>query len=120
MWQTDFIYFKVIRWAWFYLSTILDDYSRYIVTWKLQNSYQSEVLERELSRFVHNYNNERVYESLDNETPAEVYHGRHRQILDARQRLKIQTTRRRRCYNRGRRPGKEELIRPSVIREGVL
>ena len=28
-------YLKVIGWGWFYLSTILDDYSRYIITWKL-------------------------------------------------------------------------------------
>jgi transposase InsO family protein len=30
-WQTDFTYFKVIGWGWFYISTILDDYSRYII-----------------------------------------------------------------------------------------
>jgi putative transposase len=35
MWQTDFTYFKIIGWGWFYLSTILDDYSRYVVAWKL-------------------------------------------------------------------------------------
>ena len=35
MWQTDFTYFKIIGWGWYYLSTILDDYSRYIVSWKL-------------------------------------------------------------------------------------
>ena len=35
LWQTDFTYLKVIGWGWFYLSTILDDYSRYIVLWKL-------------------------------------------------------------------------------------
>ena len=35
LWQTDFTYFKVIGWGWMYLSTILDDYSRYIVAWKL-------------------------------------------------------------------------------------
>ena len=35
MWQTDFTYFKNIGWGWFYLSTILDDYSRYIIGWKL-------------------------------------------------------------------------------------
>jgi putative transposase len=35
MWQTDFTYFKIISWGWYYLSTILDDYSRYIIAWKL-------------------------------------------------------------------------------------
>ena len=35
MWQTDFTYLKVISWGWMYLSTILDDYSRYIIAWKL-------------------------------------------------------------------------------------
>lgn len=35
LWQTDFTYLKIIGWGWYYLSTILDDYSRYIITWKL-------------------------------------------------------------------------------------
>ncbi len=35
MWQTDFTYLKIIGWGWMYLSTILDDYSRYIIAWKL-------------------------------------------------------------------------------------
>jgi putative transposase len=35
MWQTDFTYFKVIGWGWYYLSSVLDDYSRYIVAWEL-------------------------------------------------------------------------------------
>ena len=35
LWQTDFTYLKVVGWGWFYLSTILDDYSRYIVAWTL-------------------------------------------------------------------------------------
>jgi len=203
LWQTDFTYFKVVGWGWFYLSTVLDDFSRYIVTWKLRTSmsaddvkatldnalaktgvdqvkvrhrprllsdngpcyvsqelgeylqekemahtrgkpyhpqtqgkieryhrtmknvvklrnyYQSEVLEREIGRFVEHYNNERVHESLDNVTPADVYLGRHKEILAARELVKRQTLRRRRCYNQGYEPGQEELIRPSAIRECV-
>ena len=38
LWQTDFTYLKVVRWGWFFLSTVLDDFSRYIVAWKLCTS----------------------------------------------------------------------------------
>jgi putative transposase len=42
LWQTDFTYLKVIGWGWFYLSTILDDYSRYIIAWKLCTNMKAE------------------------------------------------------------------------------
>jgi len=203
LWQTDFTYFKIVGWGWYYLSTVLDDYSRYIVSWKLtstmaasdvkdtldialaktgvdqvkirhrprllsdngpcylskelgeylaeremkhtrgqpyhpqtqgkieryhrtmknvvklRNYYVPDELERELERFVRYYNEERVHESLDNVTPADVYHGRHHEIQTARQLLKEQTLRRRRCYNQGYELKDEALIRPSAIRECV-
>jgi putative transposase len=52
LWQTDFTYLKVIGWGWFYLSTVLDDFSRYIIAWKLCTSMAAldvtETLERAL------------------------------------------------------------------------
>ena len=34
MWQTDFTYFKITGWGWYYLSTVLDDFSRFIIAWR--------------------------------------------------------------------------------------
>lgn len=42
MWQTDFTYFKIVGWSWYYLSTILNDYSRYIIVWKLCTNMRAE------------------------------------------------------------------------------
>jgi putative transposase len=42
LWQTDFTYLKVIGWGWYYLSTILDDFSRYIIAWKLCTTMKAE------------------------------------------------------------------------------
>jgi len=42
MWQTDFTYFKIIGWGWMYLSTVLDDFSRYIIAWKLCSTMRAE------------------------------------------------------------------------------
>jgi transposase InsO family protein len=42
LWQTDFTYLKVIGWGWFYLSTVLDDFSRFILAWKLCTNMRAE------------------------------------------------------------------------------
>lgn len=42
LWQTDFTYFKIVNWGWYYLSTILDDFSRYIIAWKLCTTMTAE------------------------------------------------------------------------------
>jgi transposase InsO family protein len=42
LWQTDFTYFKITGWGWYYFSSVLDDYSRYIIAWKLFSSMSAE------------------------------------------------------------------------------
>jgi transposase InsO family protein len=203
LWQTDFTWMKVTGWGWYYLSSVLDDYSRYIIAWMLstgmaatdvketldeaiektgvsnvcvrhrprllsdngsayiskelqtylaekeiahtrgrpyhpmtqgkieryhrtmknvvtlQNYYAPWELERELERFIRWYNHERYHESLRNLTPADVYHGRHRELMTARELVKLQTLERRRRENLGLKVNKEEPIRPAELRESV-
>ena len=48
LWQTDFTYFRVVGWGWYYLSTVLDDYSRYIIAWKLFQTMAASDVEETL------------------------------------------------------------------------
>lgn len=183
MWQTDFTYFRIVGWGWYYLGSILDDFSRYIIAWKLfttmattdvkdlldlavertgvhkiavkhrprllsdngsayiseelkeylatkgmtqthgapyhpmtqgkieryHRSMKNEInlqkyylpweLEQEIERFVSYYNNKRYHESLNNVTPADVYNGRHLEIISRRERLKRRTLKTRKLHN---------------------
>jgi len=186
LWQTDFTYLKVLGWGWFYLSTILDDYSRYIISWKLCTNMRAEDvtdtldlalqasgcdqvhvvhkprllsdngssyvsgdlaewlqdkgmkhsrgapyhpqtqgkierwhqtlknrillenyflpgdLEAQIEAFVDHYNHQRYHESLNNVTPADVYFGRDKAILQQRERIKRKTLEARRLHHRQR------------------
>ncbi len=52
MWQTDFTYFKIIGWGWYYLSTVLDDYSRYIVHWELCSGMKVQDVKRTVDKAI--------------------------------------------------------------------
>ena len=203
LWQTDFTYFKITGWGWYYLSTVLDDFSRYIIAWdlttsmssedvkltldqaiektgvtnvkvrhkprllsdngpcyvskelkeylddkgmdhtrgkpyhpqtqgkieryhrtmknivKLKNYYLPWELEQEIKQFVNYYNNERVHESINNMTPADVLFGRDKEIQTARKLIKSMTLKNRKFVNMGLVPSNQKAIRPADIRESV-
>ena len=52
MWQTDFTYFKILGWGWYYLSTVLDDYSRFIIHWELCKTMNAEDVQRTIDRSI--------------------------------------------------------------------
>ena len=183
LWQTDFTYFKILGWGWYYLSTVLDDFSRYILAWKLtptmtatdvqgtlqialaktgldhvlvehrprllsdngscylskdlklflerkhiehtrgapyhpmtqgkieryhrsmknivnlQNYFLPGELESQIASFVSYYNNQRYHEALDNLTPADIYFGRTKEVLNKRAEIKKRTMQQRRLQN---------------------
>jgi putative transposase len=177
MWQTDFTYFKVEGWGWFYLSSIMDDYSRFIIhhelcttmktpdvernveaaliktglpegrrpkilsdngscyisedikafmkekgitqvhgapnhpqtqgkieryhrsmknVVKLHHYYSLSDLKKAIDEYIEYYNNERYHESLNNCTPASVYNGTNKIILEQRRLLKQKSMKQRR------------------------
>ena len=79
MWQTDFTYFKIPAWGWY---------------------YSPMELENALKHFVDYYNHERFHETLKNVTPADMYFGRATRILEHRKKIKQKTMmeRRRKYY----------------------
>ena len=42
LWATDASYFRVSGWGFYYLVTVMDDFSRYILSWKLQTDMTSD------------------------------------------------------------------------------
>ena len=44
MWATDASYFRVIGWGYYYMVTVMDDYSRFILSWKLQRDMTTDSL----------------------------------------------------------------------------
>jgi putative transposase len=203
LWQTDFTWLKVAGWGHYFLTSILDDYSRYIIAWLLSTTMTADdvkmlidraravtgvsaprvhhrprllsdngsayiskdlkaylaqhdighvrgrpyhpqtqgkieryhrtmknvvtlqtyffpwELEMEIGRFVDYYNHRRMHESLDNLTPEDVYRGRGREIMTARELVKLETHERRRRQNLGMSVKEERRIRPAELRKSV-
>ena len=86
---------------------------------RLQNYYLPWELEKEIDLFVSYYNYDRVHESLDNMTPADVYYGRYGKIKELRDKVKEHTLAQRKRKNLGLRPLRDHGIRPATLRESV-
>ena len=54
LWQTDFTYFRIVGEGWYYLSTVLDDFPRYIIAWKLTISVTASDVKDTLDEAVKN------------------------------------------------------------------
>jgi len=61
LWQTDFSYLKVIDWGWYYLSTVMDDYSRYILAWRLCQTMMAEDVKKTLDMAIETTGVEHVH-----------------------------------------------------------
>ena len=44
LWATDASYFRVVGWGYYYLVTVMDDFSRFILAWKLQEDMTADSL----------------------------------------------------------------------------
>ena len=42
MWATDASYFRVCGWGFYYLVTVMDDFSRFIIAWRLQRDMTAD------------------------------------------------------------------------------
>ena len=97
----------------------MDDFSRFILAWKLQTDMTSDpfievvqgavdltgmtdvpgYLEVAIAEFVNYYNNRRYHKASGNVTPSNVLDGRREQILQKRKEVQTQTFLRRRLHN---------------------
>jgi len=51
-WQSDGSYFFVMGWGWYYLISVLDDFSRYILAWELKSNMKTESISEVVERAI--------------------------------------------------------------------
>ena len=52
LWATDCAHLKVIDWGWYYLVTVMDDYSRFILAWELRSDMAADSLIDDVQKAV--------------------------------------------------------------------
>ena len=109
MWATDASYFRVCGWGFYYLVTVMDDFSRFIIAWRLQRDMTSDSfievvqdavdligmtdvprnLEVVMTEFVNYNNNRRYHKAMGNVTPSDVLDGRSEEIMERRKGFRL-------------------------------
>ena len=114
MWATDAFYFRVFGWrvsgwGFCYLVTVMDDFPRFIIAWRLQRDMTSDSfievvqdavdligmtdvpgnLEVVMTEFVNYYNNRRYHKAMGNVTPSDVLDGRSEEIMERRKGFRL-------------------------------
>jgi len=51
-WQSDASYFFVVGWGWYYVISVLDDYSRFILAWELKTDMTAESISEVVEQAV--------------------------------------------------------------------
>ena len=52
LWQTDFTYFYIVDWGWYYAGGALDDFSRYSICYELMESMDANAVARLIAKAV--------------------------------------------------------------------
>lgn len=59
-WQSDASYFFVVGWGWYYLISVLDDYSRFILAWDLKRDMTAQSISEVVQKAVERTGMEKV------------------------------------------------------------
>jgi putative transposase len=51
-WQSDASYFFIVGWGWYYLISVLDDFSRHILAWDLKSNMKTESISEVVERAI--------------------------------------------------------------------
>jgi transposase InsO family protein len=75
-WQTDATYLYVAGWGWLYLISVLDDFSRKIIAWKLQDTMMASDFEEviEMACFRANLTKSQMPNLVSDRGPALISH----------------------------------------------
>lgn len=52
LWQTDFTYFHILNWGWYFVGGVIDDYSRYLIRYHLMEKMDGVAVQELISQAI--------------------------------------------------------------------